>query len=100
VAFFNWYNDEHQHSGLNGYIPADVYYGRAAAITVIKQTALDEAYARHSERFVNGAPNAKSPPETVYINQLPATVLELPAKSQHQEIDPNAPTENESQLSN
>jgi len=83
--FFDWHNDEHQHSGLNGYTPADVFYGRAAAITAIKQAALDEAYRRHPERFVNGAPKAKSPPEVVSINPLPATVIEMPTQ-RNQEI--------------
>jgi len=56
--FFDWHNDAHQHSGLNGHIPADVYYGRAHAVTAIKQAALDDAYRRHPERFVNRAPRA------------------------------------------
>jgi len=52
---------------------------------VIKQAALDEAYRRHPERFVNGAPKTKSPPEVVSINPLPATVIEIPTQ-RNQEI--------------
>ena len=68
----------HQHSGLNGHIPADVFYGRAVATTAIKQAALDDVYRHHPERFVNGAPRAKAPPQVVSINPLPASVISLP----------------------
>jgi putative transposase len=84
--FFDWYNDEHQHSGLNGHIPADVFYGRAAAITAIKQAALDDAYRRHPERFVNGAPRAKAPPEKVSINPMPSSIVALPSAPGSNEI--------------
>lgn len=84
--FFDWYNDEHQHSGLNGHIPADVFYGRAQAVTVIKQAALDHAYRCHPERFVNGPPNAKAPPLIVSINPLPASVVSLPTAARNNEI--------------
>jgi len=89
--FFDWYNDEHQHSGLNGHIPADVFYGRAQAITAVKQTALDSAYQRNPERFVNGAPRAKAPPHTVSINPLPASVVTLPHALGSNEIDHSPP---------
>jgi putative transposase len=84
--FFDWYNEEHQHSGLNGHIPADVFYGRAQAVTAIKQAALDDAYRRHPERFVNGAPSAKAPPAIVSINPLPASVVSLPTPRRNAEI--------------
>lgn len=88
--FFDWHNDEHQHSGLNGHIPADVFYGRAEAITAIKQAALDDAYRRHPERFVNGAPRAKAPPTIVSINPLPASVVSLPTPMRNAEIQSDA----------
>jgi putative transposase len=84
--FFDWYNDEHQHSGLNGHIPADVFHGRAEAVTEVKQAALDAAYERHPERFVHGAPRAKAPPQKVSINPLPASVVSLPAPLGSNEI--------------
>ena len=89
--FFDWYNEQHQHSGLNGHIPADVFHGRAAAVTATKQRTLDEAYRRHPERFVNGAPRAKAPPDRVSINPLPASVVNLPSAPGRNEIS-NAPT--------
>jgi putative transposase len=84
--FFDWYNDEHQHSGLNGHIPADVFHGRAEAVTAVKQSALDAAYRHHPERFVNGPPRAKLPPALVSINPLPETVVTLPVESRKNEI--------------
>jgi len=84
--FIDWYNDEHQHSGLNGHIPANVFYGRAQAITAVKQRALDAAYRRHPERFVNGAPKAKAPPALVSINPLPASVVSLPTAGRNNEV--------------
>lgn len=98
--FFDWYNHEHQHRGLNGHIPADVFYGRAEAITTIKQAALDDAYRRHPERFVNGAPKAKAPPKIVSINPLPASIVSLPTPMRNAEIQSNTkplprPTTNE-----
>lgn len=84
--FFDWYNDHHQHSGLNGHIPADVFYGRAQAVTANKQIALDGAYRNHPERFVRGQPSAKAPPAKVSINPLPASVVTLPAAARNNEI--------------
>jgi len=84
--FFDWHNDEHQHSGLNGHIPADVFHGRASAVTAVKQGALDAAYRQHPERFVNGPPCAKMPPALVSINPLPKTVVELPVEPPKNEI--------------
>ena len=48
--------------------PGDVYYGKARDVLAGRQTALDEAYAAHPERFPNGAPTGKALPKAVYIN--------------------------------
>jgi len=74
--FFDWYNDEHQHSGLNGHIPD------------------------HPERFVNGPPRAKSPPTLVSINPLPETVVTLPVKPHKNEIDGSRSTAAETSKKN
>lgn len=94
--FFDWYNDEHQHIGLNGHIPADVFHGRSDDVTTIKQAALDQAYRLHPERFVNRAPKAKAPPEIAYINPLPASVITFPANPGKNEIQPFAKQINKS----
>jgi len=68
-AFFPDYNQNHHHSGLAMYTPSEVHNGRVDEIHAIRQRVLDQAYARHPERFVSGPPVAKRPPECVYINR-------------------------------
>ncbi len=87
--FFAWFNNDHQHSGINLFAPADVFYDRVDSIVACRQAALDGAYAEHPERFPNGAPVARRPPATVSINPLPVlddhTTGPLPA-SRHEVI--------------
>lgn len=68
VDFFYWYNEEHRHSGIALYTPSDVHYGRIEQIRQDRQSALDAAYQRHPNRFVNKAPKAALPPQAVWIN--------------------------------
>jgi len=68
VDFFYWYNEEHRHSGIALYTPADVHYGRVEQIRQDRQSALDAAYERHPKRFVNKHPEAALPPQAVWIN--------------------------------
>jgi putative transposase len=56
------------HEGLNFYTPADVFHGRIDAVHAARQAALDAHYAAYPERYTNGPPQAKRPPETVAIN--------------------------------
>jgi putative transposase len=68
VDFMQWYNHEHRHSGVALYTPYDVHYDRIEQIHQRRQTALDDAYARHPKRFVRKPPAAALPPESVWIN--------------------------------
>ena len=68
VTFFNWYNQEHRHSGIGLYTPSDVHHGRTGILQTRRQATLDEAYLAHPERFVRKRPHASSPPEAVWIN--------------------------------
>jgi putative transposase len=68
VDFFYWYNEEHHHSGIALYTPSDVHYGRVKQIQNDRQAALDAAYQRHPNRFVNKPPEAAMPPQAVWIN--------------------------------
>ena len=61
---------EHQHSGLAPFTPAEVFFGRIAAVLDVRQAALDAHYAEHPERFPNGPPQAALPPAEVHINPL------------------------------
>ena len=68
-SFFQWYNTEHRHSGIAMMTPADVHTGRADEVRRKRQAVLDAAYQKHPERFVKGAPQARSVPEEVWINK-------------------------------
>jgi len=68
VDFFQWYNEEHHHSGIALYTPSDVHYGRVEQIQQDRQATLDAAYQQHPHRFVNKPPEAARPPQAVWIN--------------------------------
>ena len=69
-TFFGWHNDEHQHSGLALFTPAEVFFDRVAPVHAVRQDALDAAYGLHPGRFPNGPPRAALPPAEVHINPL------------------------------
>jgi putative transposase len=66
--FFSWHNLEHRHSGIGFHTPASVYFGTAPEIAAQRAVVLDDAYARHPERFVAGRPRPPALPDAVYIN--------------------------------
>lgn len=66
--FFDWYNYEHYHSGLNLLTPASVHYGQAEAVRQQRQAVLATAYAQCPQRFVRGEPVVKGAPDAVWIN--------------------------------
>jgi putative transposase len=70
--FFGWYNDDHHHDGLALFTPADVFHGRVDAVAARREHALLKAYKDHPERFINGPPRVRRPPERVLINPLDA----------------------------
>jgi putative transposase len=67
-GFFDWYNNEHRHSGLCLLTPYDVHFGGVEDVVAARQTALDTAYAAHPERFVKGQPRHPALPDAVWIN--------------------------------
>jgi putative transposase len=69
VDFFGWYNDEHYHSGVGLFTPADVHHGRADAVADSRATVLAAAHAAHPERFTRGAPKRPAVPTEVWINK-------------------------------
>jgi len=75
--FFGWHNNDHQHSGLALFTPAEVFSGRVAAVHAVRQSTLDAAYALHPARFPNGPPQAALPPAEVHINPLEALAVPL-----------------------
>ena len=67
--FFDWYNDEHRHSGIAMMTPKDVHIGKADEIIRKRQETMNRAYSLHPERFVNGHPKLKPLSGEVWINK-------------------------------
>jgi len=76
-TFFDWYNYEHYHSGLNLLTPASVHYGEAEAIQQQRQATMADAYTANPRRFASGLPQVKGAPKAVWINP-PADTENLP----------------------
>ena len=70
--YYQWVNNEHHHSGLNGYTPMQVFTGNYQQIASFKQDALDKRFILNPERFVSGRPIVKMPPTEVAINPISA----------------------------
>jgi putative transposase len=66
--FFQWYNEDHYHTGLNLLTPASVHNGQALALCQQRQTVMNAAYSAHPERFSKGLPVVAAPPAAVWIN--------------------------------
>ena len=91
--FFGWHNDEHHHSGLALFTPADVFHGRVEVVRAARQGALDAAYAAHPERFPHGAPRVPMPPTAVHINPITAEAFSVqPEPSNDAATHPVAPS--------
>lgn len=73
--FFNWYNNEHYHSGIKMLTPATVHNGDADAVLTSRAKTKIEAFKRHKERFVKGKPKAQKLAKEVWINAPKADVV-------------------------
>ena len=67
--FFGWYNTEHYHSGIGFLTPEDVHYGRAEQIIKERQAVLNDAFAKHPERFKGKMPKPMALPGAAWINK-------------------------------
>ena len=67
-GFFDWYNNDHYHSGLNLLTPTSVHYGEAAAIQQQRQAVMTAAFIANPVRFSAGSPRIKGAPTEVWIN--------------------------------
>jgi putative transposase len=84
--YFDWYNNEHRHSGIAYLTPAQVHAGEADAELTVRHNTKLAAWAEHPERFVRGIPRRETLAAAVYINPPEATPsttksLESPASS-------------------
>jgi putative transposase len=71
--FFQWYNEDHYHSGVAWLHPIDVHYGQAGQVLDERARILTEAHARHPERFVNKHPRPVPLPTEAWINKPQTT---------------------------
>jgi putative transposase len=69
TSFFEWYNNDHYHSGIGMFTPAMVHYGGALELLKKRQETLDMALAAHPERFVRKRPEPQPLPEAAWINR-------------------------------
>lgn len=67
-TFFEWYNNEHHHTGIALMTPAMVHYGLAEDCNQSRQQVLHQAYQAHPERFVRGLPKVLELPKAAWIN--------------------------------
>ncbi len=67
--FFDWYNNEHQHSSIAFLPPGIVHTNAEKPILKKRQQTMDSAYAAHPQRFVNGPPAITPLPTHVYLNK-------------------------------
>jgi putative transposase len=75
-SFFDWYNQEHRHSGIGLMAPAAVHHGQAATLRERRAQVLAAAYAANPDRFVHGIPQPPRLPTGAWINR-PAASEEL-----------------------
>lgn len=67
--FFDWYNNDHHHSGIALMTPFTVHYGFASQCNQVRATVLLRAFAAHPERFVKGKPKPLELPQAAWINE-------------------------------
>ena len=68
-VFFDWYNNEHRHTGIGLMTPQMVHYGLAEDVRKAREEVLKRAYDAHPERFVRKVPCAPQLPEAAWINK-------------------------------
>ncbi len=73
--FFDWYNNEHRHSGIGMMTPASVHNGRAHQLRDQRALVLEAAWKRHPERFAR-QPQPLALPTAAWINP-PATAMSV-----------------------
>jgi putative transposase len=65
--FFPAYN-QRPHQGLALFTPENVYTGQVETLWQVRQDTMDQHFADHPARYVNGQPIVHRPPERVCIN--------------------------------
>jgi len=73
--FFQWYNQEHYHSGIGYYTPESVHYGYCNEIYNNRSEVLLDAYFTNPGRFRNKILRPLKPPKEAWINQPKKEVI-------------------------
>jgi len=69
--FFDWYNNEHRHSGIAMLTPAQVHYGNPNEVLQHRHQVAMAAWLAHPERFTKGMPRLQALPTIAWINPPP-----------------------------
>ncbi len=69
TRFFEWYNQEHYHSGIAMMTPYVVHHGLGEETRAKRDEVLHAAYAAKPERWPRGQPRAQPVPNAVWINK-------------------------------
>lgn len=72
--FFQYYNNEHRHSGIGMHTPASVHDGSAVEVHAQRIATLNAAFLAHPERFRGRRPCPPSLPTRVWINKPSMTL--------------------------
>ena len=72
--YFNWYNNEHYHSGIAWLTPESVHFGRCEVILQKRHETMQQVFLEDPRRFNNQSPKLYQLPCEVYINP-PQTVI-------------------------
>jgi len=66
--FFDWYNNEHRHSGIALYTPHSLHYGLAPQLNDARRQTSDRRLQRTSRTLRGKPPAPPALPEAVWIN--------------------------------
>jgi putative transposase len=67
-SFFDWYNQDHHHSGIGLMTPDQVHYGQTDAVHAARQLTLNQAFRENPGRFVKKLPAPPAKPIAAWIN--------------------------------
>lgn len=91
-SFFNWYNNEHKHSGIALVTPAQVHYQEAQTILQQRAQVLADAFEQNPARFKGKLPTPLALPEAVWINPPTKKTLGPFAEGQEEGVLPPSAT--------
>lgn len=77
--FFDFYNNEHRHTGISLLTPAMVHYGQAEQVIAARHETMLKAYAANPERFTRGEPKPMELPKQAWINPPTKKVIDTEA---------------------